>query len=180
MKKMILTLGCVALMLLSVTYGYAQGHGMGPGHSPMHFQESLRPGKAPQLTPEQRTQFQELRRKFEQENAQLIGALVAKRLELRSLWADSKADSNVILDKEKELSDLQAQMRGKIVQLKLEARKFLSPEQITNWKLGRGMGRGRMMARAHMMRPGGMGMMGRGSMMDCGEGRGPRGGRGMW
>ncbi len=174
MKKTIFTLGCVALMLFAVTYGYAQGPGMGPGHSPMHFQESLGSGKAPQLTPEQRAQLQELRRKFEQENAQLIGALVAKRLELRSLWTDSKADSKVILDKEKELSDLQAQMKSKMVQLKLEARKFLSPEQIAHWKPGRGMGRGHMMARAHMMRPGDMGMMG------CDQGRGPRGGRGMW
>ena len=174
MKKMILTLGCVALMLLSVTYGHAQGPGMGPGHRPMHFQESLRSGNPPQLTPEQRAQLQELRRKFEQENAQLIGALVAKRLELRSLWTDPKADSKAILGKEKELSDLQVQMRSKRVQLRLEARKFLSPEQIAHWKQGRGMGRGRMKARAHMMRHGDMGMMG------CDQGRGPRGSWGMW
>ena len=32
MKKMIVTLGLVAVMLLGVTYVYAQGPGMGPGH----------------------------------------------------------------------------------------------------------------------------------------------------
>jgi hypothetical protein len=43
--------------------------------------------------------------------------------------------------------------------MKLEARKFLTPEQIANWKPGRGMGRGKMMAgRGHMMGSGqGMG-----------------------
>jgi Spy/CpxP family protein refolding chaperone len=184
MKKMIITCGWAALILFGVTYGYAQGPGIGPGHRAMHFQESLGSGKAFQLTPEQKNQFRELRRKFQQENAQLIGALVTKRLELRSLWADPKADSKVILDKEKEFSDLQGQMRSKMVEYKLEARKFLSPEQMAHWKPGWGMGRGRMMGRGSKMGPGHMmdrgHMMGPGSMMGCGEERGPRGGRGMW
>jgi Spy/CpxP family protein refolding chaperone len=120
----------------------------------MHSQECWGPGKASNLTPEQKTQFQELRRKFRQENAQLIGALVTKRLEVQSLWTDPKADSKAILDKEKELRDLQNQMRDKVIQYKLEARKFLSPEQIANWKLGWGMGRGHMMGRGQGMGPG--------------------------
>jgi Spy/CpxP family protein refolding chaperone len=154
MKKTIITLGLVALMLFGVTYVYAQGPGIGPGHRGMHSQECWGPGKASNLTPEQKTQFQELRRKFRQENAQLIGALVAKRLEVQSLWTDPKADSKAILDKEKELRDLQNQMRDKVIQYKLEARKFLSPEQIANWKLGWGMGRGHMMGRGQGMGPG--------------------------
>jgi len=154
MKKTIITLGLVALMLFGVTYVYAQGPGIGPGHRGMHSQECWGPGKASNLTPEQKTQFQELRRKFRQENAQLIGALVAKRLEVQSLWADPKADSKAILDKEKELRDLQNQMRDKVIQYKLEARKFLSPEQIANWKPGWEMGRGHMMGRGQRMGPG--------------------------
>jgi len=154
MKKTIITLGLVALMLFGVTYVYAQGPGIGPGHRGMHSQECWGPGKASNLTPEQKTQFQELRRKFRQENAQLIGALVAKRLEVQSLWADPKADSKAILDKEKELRDLQNQMRDKVIQYKLEARKFLSPEQIANWKPGLEMGRGHMMGRGQGMGPG--------------------------
>jgi Spy/CpxP family protein refolding chaperone len=154
MKKTIITLGLVALMLFGVTYVYAQGPGIGPGHRGMHPQEYWGPAKASNLTPEQKTQFQELRRKFRQENAQLIGALVTKRLEVQSLWTDPKADSKAILDKEKELRDLQTQMRDKVIQYKLEARKFLSPEQIANWKLGWGMGRGGMMGRGQGMGPG--------------------------
>ena len=140
MKKMIVTLGLVAVMLLGVTYVYAQGPGMGPGHRGMH--ESWGPGKDYPLTSEQKTKFQELRRKFRGENAKLIGAIVTKKLELQSLWTDPKADSKAILDKEKELRDLQNQLRDKAIQMKLEARKFLTPEQITNFGPGGGMGPG--------------------------------------
>ena len=146
MKKMIVTLGLVAAVVLGVTYAYAQGPGFGPGHRGMH--ESWGPGKDYPLTSEQKTKFQELRRKFRGENAKLIGAIVTKKLELHSLWTDPKADSKAILDKEKELRDLQNQMRDKAIQMRLEARKFLTPEQIENWKPSRGMDRG--FSRGHM------------------------------
>ena len=132
---------------------------MGPGHRGMH--ESWGPGKDYPLTPEQKTKLQELRRKFREENAKLIGALVTKRLELQSLWTDPKADNKAILDKEKELRELQNQLRDKGIQMKLEARKFLTPEQIANFGPGCGMGpgygRGRMMGGGYGMGRGGMG-----------------------
>jgi len=159
MKKMIITLGLAVVMLLGVTYVYAQGPGMGPGHRGMH--ESWGPGKDYPLTPEQKTKLQELRRKFREENAKLIGALVTKRVELQSLWTDPKADNKAILDKEKELRELQNQLRDKGIQMKLEARKFLTPEQIANFGPGCGMGpgygRGRMMGGGYGMGRGGMG-----------------------
>jgi Spy/CpxP family protein refolding chaperone len=159
MKKTIFALGLVAVMLLGVTYVYAQGPGMGPGHRGMH--ESWGPGKDFPLTPEQKSKFQELRRKFRDENAKLIGAMVTKRLELQSLWTDPKADPKTILDKERELRDLQNQLRDKAIQMRLEARKFLTPEQISNFGPGCGMGPG--FGRGHMM---GQGMgMGRGHGM---------------
>ena len=170
MKKMILALGLAAVVLFGFTYAYAQDPGAGPGHRGMHHQECLGSGKASNLTPEQKTQFQELRRKFRKENAQLIGGLVTKRLEFQSIWTDPKADPKAILDKEKELRDLQNQMRDKVFQYKLEARKFLTPEQIANWNPRSGMGHGHMMGRG--------GMMGHGDMMDSGHGMGPGHGRG--
>jgi len=165
MKKIMITLGLAALMLFGVTSVYAQCPGFGPEfgreHRGMGTQQSLGPDrrgmhgqdhwgpamhhKTFNLTPEQKTQFQELRRKFRQENAQLIGSLVTKRLELQSLWTDSKSDPKALLDKEKELRDLQNQMRDKMIQLKLEARKFLTPEQIANWRSGWGMSHGHRM-----------------------------------
>ena len=140
MKKMIITLGLAVVMLLGVTYVYAQGPGMGPGHRGMY--ESWGPGKDSPLSPEQKTKFQELRRTFREENAKLIGAMVTKRLELQSLWTNPKAESKAILDKEKELRDLRNQLRDKGIQMKLEARKFLTPEQIANFGPGCGMGPG--------------------------------------
>jgi len=154
MEKKIITLGLVALMLLvillGVTYVYAQGFGSGPGPGPgprwaeRHRWGSSESGKGLNLTPEQKASFREIRKKFIQENAQLIGALVAKRLELRSLWTDPKADSQAILAKERELRDLQNQMRDKVIQAKLETRKILTPEQIANWKPWRMRHRGMM------------------------------------
>jgi Spy/CpxP family protein refolding chaperone len=86
--------------------------------------------------------------------------MVTKRLELQSLWTDPKAESKAIMDKEKELRDLQNQMKDKSLQLKLEARKLLTPEQIAEFGpgMGRGFQRGRRMAHGRGMGPGhGMG-----------------------
>jgi Spy/CpxP family protein refolding chaperone len=155
MKKTIIALGLVALMLFGVTYVYAQGRGFGPGHKGGPGWESSTPGKWSTLTPEQKTKFQELRQKFNEETAQLRGNIVTKRLELRSLWTNPKADPKAIADKEKELRDLQNQMKDKMVQLKLEVRKSLTPDQISKfgqgWRRNPGFGRGRMMEYGHRM-----------------------------
>jgi Spy/CpxP family protein refolding chaperone len=163
MKKTMIALGLVAVMILGFTYAYAQGPGFGPGHRGMDYHESWGPGKVSNLTPEQKTKFQELRQKLNEETAQLKGALLTKRLELQSLWINPKADSKAIMDKEKELRELQNQMKDKVVQFKLEARKLLTPEQITEFGPGRGMGHGF----------GGSPMMGHGGMMGRGQGMGP-------
>jgi Spy/CpxP family protein refolding chaperone len=168
MRKKIVLLGLVAVMLLSVTYVYAQGYGMGPGMGPGHrgMYESWGPANDYPLTSDQKAKFEELRRKFRDENARLIGAMVTKRLELRSLWTDPKADPKAILDKERELRDLQNQLRDKGVQMRLEARKFLTPEQVENWRPGWGMGRG--FGGRHMIGGGyGMGRSGVGPGYGC-------------
>jgi len=138
-------LGLVIVMLFGISYVYAQEQGDPPRHGWMHGEKSWGQGKRLNLTLEQKAKFQELRRKFIGENAQLIGELVAKRLELRSLWTDPKADSQAILAKEKELRDLQNRMKDKIIQYRLEARNSLTPEQIEKLGLIGGMGRRRMM-----------------------------------
>lgn len=158
MKKTVVVLGLVAVMVLGVAYAFAQGpgQGSGPGRRSDWGQE-----KWSSLTPEQQTKYQELHQKFNDETAQLRGTMLTKRLELQSLWTNPKADSKAILDKEKELRDLQNQIKDKAVQMRLEARKFLTPEQIQNWKAGRGMGHdfggGHMMGGRHGMGRGGMG-----------------------
>ena len=167
MKKMIAIFGLVAVLLLSLTYAYAQGPGFGPGHKGMPPHESWRHEERSPLTPEQKVKFQELRRRFDEETAQLKGAMLTKKLELRSLWTNPKADPKAILDKERELRDLQNQMRDKVIQNKLEARKFLTPEQIAEFGQGDGMGPG--FGRCRMMGQG----MGMGRDYGMGPGYGP-------
>jgi len=145
MKKAMIAFGLVAVMFLGISYVYAQEQGDPPRHGGMHGEKSWAQGKRLNLTPEQKEKFQGLWQKFIEENAQLTGGLVAKRLELRSLWTDPKADSQAILAKEKELRDLRNRMRDKIVQYRLEARNSLTPKQIEKLGSMRGMGRGRMM-----------------------------------
>jgi Spy/CpxP family protein refolding chaperone len=150
MKKAVIALGLVMVMFFGVSYVYAQEQGDPPRHGWMHGEKSWGQGRKLNLTLEQKAKFRELRRKFIEENAQLIGGLVAKRLELRSLWTEPKADSKAILAKERELRDLQNRMRDKIMQYKLEARNSLTPEQIEKLGLMRGMGHGQGMDRSGM------------------------------
>ena len=159
MKKTLLALSLITVLILGVTYVYAQGPGRAPGQGPgwkgEHGREAGNPGRLPDLTPEQKAKFQELRRKFNEETAQLRGALVTKRVELQSLWTNPTGDPKAIVDKEKELRDLQNQMKDKALQMKLEARKFLTPEQIqeSGQGMGRGFGRGHMMGHGRGMGP---------------------------
>lgn len=172
MRKTAVTIGLVAVMLLSVAYAFAQGPGFGPGPGPGAGPRwGGGPGwgpsdhdKALNLTPEQKTKLNELRTKFRGENAQLIGAMVTKKIELQSLWSNPKADDKAIQDKEKEFRDLKNQMRDKAVQMRLEARKILTPEQISKWGAGRGFGPG--------AGPGSGGGFGHGFGRGCGRGFG--------
>ena len=142
MKKAIIALGLVVVMFLGVSYVYAQNPGAGPSHGWMHGQEHRGQWNKLNLTPEQKAKFQELHRKFIVENAQLIGGLVAKRLELKSLWTDPKADSQAILAKERELRELKYRVKDKVIQYKLEFRNSLTPEQIEKLGMTGGVGHG--------------------------------------
>jgi Spy/CpxP family protein refolding chaperone len=181
MKKIMTAMGLVMILILGVTYAYAHDAGVDPGHKGMgHSHEGWGHGKGLSLTPEQKAKFQEMRRNFRRDNAQLIGSLVAKKIELHALWTDPKADSKTILDKATELRDVQNQLRDKFVGAMLEARKSLTPEQIAHWKpdwmWGHGrrhghgmMGHGRMMGHEGMTEHGGM--KGHGGMMGHDHGK---------
>ncbi len=161
MKKMIVILAMIGLMVTGASYAYAAGPGSGAGHRPGWGSANWS-----SLTPEQQTKFRELRQKFDDETAQLKGNILTKRLELRSLWRNPKADPKAILEKEKELTGLQDKLRDKRVQFRLEARKLLTPEQVaqfgSRWGMGRGYGRSQMMAGGYGMGRGEMGHMMRG------------------
>ncbi len=161
MRKLVVALVLVAVVVLGISYVYAYGPGYG--------RTGWGSEKWSSLTSEQRTKFQELSQKFNDETAQLRGTIVTKRLELQSLWADPKADSKAIQEKEKELRSLQDQMRDKAVQFRLEGRQILTPEQLAQLGPSGEMGPGF----------GGRRMMGYGPGTGCGYGRGPGYGRGL-
>ena len=142
MKKAIIALSLVGVILLGITYAYARGPGFGRGEMGQYCQGFWGSGKGSSLTPEQLNKFKELRQKLNEETAQLRGNILTKRLELQSLWTNPKTDPKVIADKERELRNLQNQMRDKAIQLKLEARNILSPEQLAQFGPGCGMGPG--------------------------------------
>lgn len=145
MKKSLIALSLVVIMVLGAISAYAYGPGYGPrgkGGQGGPCWESSDSDKATALTPEQRTKFQELRQKFVDETAKIRGALLTKKLELQSLWTNPKAEAKAIVDKERELRDLQNQMKDKGLQFKLEARQFFTPEQIAGFGPGCGMGSG--------------------------------------
>ncbi len=152
MRKLVVALVLAAVVVLGVSYVFAKGPGYGRSWG----------DERSSLTPDQRTKFQELSQKFDDETAQLRGTILTKRLELQSLWTNPKADPKAIQDKEKELTTLRDQMRDKAIQFRLEVRKVLTPEQLAQLgpglRMGRGFGGGRM--------------MGYGSGMGCGYGRG--------
>lgn len=156
MKRALIVLAVVSIMVLGALYAFAYGPGDGPRAKGGPCWQSSETARVPNLTPEQKTKFQQLRQKFVAETAKLRGDLLTKRLELQSLWSNPKADAKAIVDKEKELRDLQNQMRDKGLQFRLEARQLLTPEQISEIRPGLGMrhGFGPDPMRGHKMGPG--------------------------
>ena len=150
MKKILIVLGIVAFCFLTVTNVPAQGmpgfHNP-PGPPNMPCPRGL-PGKESSFTPEQQAKFQELTQKFNEETATLKGSLLGKRLELQALWSNPKAEQDTLMAKEREMRDLQNQMDEKTLQHKLETRKLLTPEQISQF--GQSMGRGPFFGRGPM------------------------------
>jgi Spy/CpxP family protein refolding chaperone len=101
------------------------------------------------LTPDQITKFQALRDNFRKETVFLRNDIKVKRLELRTLWTVPNPEKGKIVAKQKELNDLKTQLQMKVIDFRLEARSYLTPDQAAQV----GMWGPEMM---HMMRGGHM------------------------
>ncbi len=160
-------LGVTVVLLLTASMAIA-GPGAGWGGGGMGWGPGMGPGygrgveNLPGLTPEQAQKLQETRRKHLAEVAPLQNQRLAKRSELRALWADPNPDREKILAKQRELADLDLQLREKMTQHRFEIRSLLTPEQrellpMMGYGMGGGMdsgmgpGRG---GRMHGMRGG--------------------------
>lgn len=82
------------------------------------------------LSTEQKEKMKEVRSRYRGDTRDLRYDLVTKRLELRKLFTDPKADETAIIAKQKELNTLRQQMLEKKSLMKIEWRKILTPEQI--------------------------------------------------
>ncbi|MCX5917096.1 MAG: periplasmic heavy metal sensor [Deltaproteobacteria bacterium] len=127
-----------------------RGMMMGPMHTPMmDWAGQL------DLTPEQAAKIQELRESYLRDTLPSRNELIVKRFDLRDLLRNPQAEPQVILGKQREISDLEAKIQERGLLLHIEMRKILTPQQIKLLPLhwggmpgspgmpgwGRGMGR---------------------------------------
>jgi Spy/CpxP family protein refolding chaperone len=82
------------------------------------------------LSPEQKAKMKESRNSYKKDTRDLRYDLAAKRLEMRKLFTDPKAEEANLLAKQKELNNLRQQLIEKNSQMKMEWRKILTSEQI--------------------------------------------------
>ena len=140
--KRILIATLMIFLIVPATLAFA--HGMRGGHDFRGPQGALWAS----LSLEQKEQMRELHRKFLDEAAPLLGSFLAKRIELRALWSDPKADAAAIEVKEKEAAQMGLQIREKALKYRLQARSLLTPDQISSFQGGQwlfhapGMGEG--------------------------------------
>jgi Spy/CpxP family protein refolding chaperone len=163
MKRWYVSMLVVLLVALATTvfaFGPRGGYRASGGQGPC-LGGPMGPGANLNLSKEQADKMWQIKEKFHNDTQALRYELFQKRFELKTLYADPKADDATILAKQKELNSLQQKLFDKMAQLKLEQRKILTPEQLKTLSEtygGRGLG------------PCGLGGKGFG-----GRGHGPRG-----
>ncbi len=126
--KRILIASLLVFLIFPATFAAGHDFMLGPG-SRGSFWASL--------SYRQREQIRELYRKFLAETSPLSGSFLAKRVELRALWSDPRADGAAIEAHEREVADLWIQIQEKAVRYRLQARSLLNPEQILLFQGGR-------------------------------------------
>jgi Spy/CpxP family protein refolding chaperone len=120
-------------------YGAGGCNGQGPGFGgPMGMAANLN------LSKEQADKMWQTKEKFHNDTQKLRYELFQKNIELKSLYADPKTDEAALFAKQKELNTLRQSMQDKMIQMRLEQRKILTPEQIkklSETSYGPGFGR---------------------------------------
>lgn len=104
------------------------GSGMGPGQDGWGQGMGLRQGAqgyTGSLTTEQSQKLQTLREAYLQEITPLRNQLSTKNSEMRLLWAEAAPDQEKIMAKQKEMNELQQQIREKATKHQLEARSIV-------------------------------------------------------
>ena len=158
-KKVTMIVAAIALAAVAASpalayRGMRGGYDRGPGNF-----AQMDVARGASLTTEQTEKINALREAHLKNVKPIQDQLYAKSGDLRNLWLAKTPDQEKILALQKEVQNLRGQMLEKGTIYRLEARKVLTPEQLTkiqSYGLGRGMARGGGMAR----KGGGPGMMG--------------------
>jgi Spy/CpxP family protein refolding chaperone len=95
-----------------------------------HVRLQARMAKYLDLSAEQMTQIQDLRKKHFADTRTLREELMERRVEMRHLFADSAVNDAAITAKAAEIGSLQQLLRDDTIRLRLEERKILTPDQL--------------------------------------------------
>jgi Spy/CpxP family protein refolding chaperone len=138
MKKIGLVLAgtAVVVLLLSASHAmafrYGCGRGMGGwggcgwcGMSPNAFS----PSWIPNLTQEQSGKLADLQKKHIEETSQLRTSLAVKGIEIDQMLDQPQPNTEEILAKQKDMSNLQSQLQEKCLRRQMEMRSLLTDEQ---------------------------------------------------
>jgi len=141
MKKLMVLALAVAMMVtgsLAFAGSRGWGQGMGPGYC-----WSGDAASSLNLTEEQSGKLRTMRENYIKEISSLRNQMLSLGSEIRLLWTASSLDRDIILAKQKNLSNLQAQLDEKAALYRLDCRALLTPEQQSKMAAyGPGMGRG--------------------------------------
>ena len=99
---------------------------------------SFAPSWVENLTPEQSDKLSTLQKNHIKETASLRTGLAVKRIERNQLLAQPQPNRDEILSKQREITDLQAQLQQKAVTRELELRTILTAEQLSKLNSGYG------------------------------------------
>ena len=144
-KTTIVGLGLILVLALVATVALAWGPGFGPGFGRGFGGSAFGSPPIPNLTAEQSAQIQALRDGFLKEIEPLQKELYTKGTELRNLWQSPNPDQAAISAKQKEMFNLQYQLKEKATNLGFEIRKVLTPDQLAQlpaFNQGAGFGPG--------------------------------------
>lgn len=152
MKKV--RLAVTVMAVIPLLGGWALAHGprggktdQGPGSGYGYYSN---------LTSEQQEKLQSLERSFHQDTAEVRGKLHQTTLELQGLWSDPKTDPEKIRAKQREVFELQRQLKERALEHRLAIREVV-PEQYFGcgpWGHGLHKGPGPWTKRGHMWAPG--------------------------
>lgn len=123
MKRLFIS--TVAILFFSAASAFAQpwGRGMGSGYGSPFVESNLN------LTQEQTDKIQKLRESYLKEITPLQNRLFTRRAEMRILWEEANPDRGKLLEKQKEVNDIQRQIEEKATMHRLELQAVLTPEQ---------------------------------------------------